>query len=184
MAAQFVLNLEMLEILNIYGGYLNLPEPSHRQWRANITEWLRRGLNVAFIEHIAKINEGQEWNWSRRATAKLLEWEFSMETQWRLRMESSFQRMTCGIVFGASGSDEWEVSVTQCYKLGFNVGFVEDIERRQKSQPWTWTLRDRAKSLEWEFHRTLLISKYTEGAGKSTARVVREMLEERGIKLV
>ena len=183
MAVQSVLDLEMLQILNFYGGYLNLPEPSRRQWGANITKWLKRGLNVAFIEHVAKGSEGQEWSWSRKKTAKLLEWELNMETQWRLRMESFFQGNPHGIVFGVSGSVEWEATVIQCYELGFNVGFVEDIERRQNSQPWKKALRDRAKSLEWEFHRTLIISKYSEGAGKSTDTVAKEMLEEKGIKL-
>jgi len=183
MSTQSVLYSDMLQILNSYGGYRDLPEPSNRHWGANITKWLKRRLNVEFIEHTAKIYEGQKWSWSRRKTARVLQWELTMETLWRLRMENLFQEMLHGIVFGISGIDEWEATVIQCDELGFNVGFVEDIERRQNSQPWDRTLRDRAKSLEWEFYRTLIISKYSEGARKATKTVVREMLEEKGIKL-
>lgn len=184
MAAHSVQNFESSEILRSYGGLLNLPKPSDRHWSANIMKWLKRGLNIAFIEQVAKNNEGQAWNWSRRRTAKLLELQFGMETQWRLTMESAIQTMKYSIVFGVSGSEEWEATVTQCYKLGFNIEFAEKIERRQKHlPPWTWILRDRAKTLEWEFHRHLIIAKYTEGTGKSIARIVREMLEEKGVKL-
>jgi hypothetical protein len=184
MASKPLQNAEMMEILHLNGDLLNLPPPSDRQWGASITKWLKRGLDIAFIEHVATNNEGQEWSSNRKAKAKLLAWEFGKEAEWRLKMENILRSMEGGIAFGLSGSNEWEAVVIQCYQLGFNVGFVEDIERRQKPrQTWTPTMRDRAKILEWEFHRPELTTKYTEEPAKSTATVVKEMLEEKGIKL-
>lgn len=106
-----------------------------------------------------------------------------METHWRRNMENIYKGLQYDIEFGELGSETWKAAVIECYGLGFNVGFVEEIMRRQQpGQTWTSTIRDKAKLLEWEFHRPLLTAKYTEGTGKSTQIVVREMLEEKGVK--
>jgi hypothetical protein len=184
MATQQALHPEMEERLRLNGGVLNLPPPSHKQWGANIIKWLKLGLSLEFIEHVATNVEHQDWNSSRKAKAKLLDWEFRMETHWRWQMESNLKCMKYSIAFGDTGSQDWEAAVIKCYELGFSAGFVEELERRQKPyETWTATHRDRAKTLEWDFHRPLLTEKYTLGAGKSTATIVKEMLGEKGIKL-
>ncbi len=105
-----------------------------------------------------------------------------METNWRRNTENIYKALQSDIEFGELGSQTWEATVIECYRLGFNVGFVEEImTRQQPNQAWTSANQDRAKILEWEFHQPLLTAKYTEGTGKSTQLVIREMLKEKGV---
>jgi hypothetical protein len=170
------------EILGRNGGRLGLPKPGDKQWGASFTKWLQLGLTLDFIENVATNLEDQEWSATTKTKAKYLNWEFHQETQWRRKMENIYQAVGHSIIFGELGSHGWEVIVVKCYELGLNVGFVEEIEQRQKPlQSWTAKNRDRAKLLEWEFHRPVLTAKYV--GGKSTAVVVKEVLEEKGVKL-